>query len=63
VIFSLDYSDADFRAVADRFVAAASAMKRDGWWWRDPAATNCSIRRAVFKEIIAHRLSKLRGAA
>ena len=62
VIFSLDYSDADFRAIADRFVAAASAMKRDGWWWRDAAATNRSIRRAVLKEIIAHRVSKLRGA-
>src|SRR6516164_8604129 len=61
VIFSLDYSDADFRAIADRFVAAASAMKRDGWWWRDAAATNRSIRRAVLKEIIAHRVSKLRG--
>src|SRR5215831_14323208 len=62
MIFSLDYSDADFRAIADRFVAAASAMKRDGWWWRDAAATNRSIRRAVLKEIIAHRVSKLRGA-
>jgi glutamate-1-semialdehyde 2,1-aminomutase len=37
-------------------------MKRDGWWWRDAAATNRSIRRAVLKEIIAHRVSKFRGA-
>src|ERR1700754_569511 len=31
LIFSLNYSDDDFAAVADRFVAAASAMNRDGW--------------------------------
>ena len=37
LIFSLNYTDADFDAVADRFVAAAKAMQRDGWWWSDPA--------------------------
>jgi glutamate-1-semialdehyde 2,1-aminomutase len=56
LIFSLDYSDADFAAVADRFLAAANAMERDGWWWHDPALTNKSIRRAILKETIAHRL-------
>ncbi len=55
-IFSLDYTVADFDAVADRFVAAARAMHRDGWWWSDPAATNRSIRRRILWEIIAHRL-------
>ena len=56
LIFSLNYSAADFAAVADRFVAAATAMKRDGWFWHDPAATNKSIKRAIFKEMLAHRL-------
>ena len=33
LIFSLNYSDADFQAVAERFVAAARAMYEDGFWW------------------------------
>jgi glutamate-1-semialdehyde 2,1-aminomutase len=57
VIFSLNYTDADFQAVADRFVTAARAMEQDGWWWHPPAATNTSIKRRVLKEMIAHRLS------
>ena len=32
-IFSLNYTDDDFQAVADRFVAAARAMQGDGYWW------------------------------
>ncbi len=53
LIFSLNYTDADFHAVADRFVAAAKAMQEDGWWWSDPATTNKSIRRRLLREIIA----------
>ena len=55
LIFSLDYSDADFDAVLDRFVAAAQAMREDGWWWHDPALTNNAIRRSILREAIAHR--------
>jgi glutamate-1-semialdehyde 2,1-aminomutase len=60
LIFSLNYSDADFEAVAERFVAAAKAMQQDGWWWRDPATTNKSIRRGVLREIIAHLFKGIR---
>jgi glutamate-1-semialdehyde 2,1-aminomutase len=56
LIFSLDYSEADFEAVADRFVAAAKAMRRDGWWWSNPSLTNKSIKRAILKETIARLL-------
>ena len=55
LIFSLNYTDADFAAVADRFVAAARAMQDDGWWWCDAATTNKSIKRRILKEMIAHR--------
>jgi glutamate-1-semialdehyde 2,1-aminomutase len=57
LIFSLNYTEADFDAVSERFVAAAKAMREDGWWWHDPAATNKSIKRSILKEIIAHRFS------
>ena len=56
LIFSLDYSDGDFAEVCNRFVAAAQAMQRDGWWWKDDALTNKSIKRGILKEIIRHRL-------
>ena len=52
LIFSLNYSDADFAAVADRVVAAATAMQRDGWWWQDAALTNRAIRRQVLRELL-----------
>jgi glutamate-1-semialdehyde 2,1-aminomutase len=52
IIFSLNYTDADVAEVADRFVAAAAAMERDGWWWSDPATTNRSIRRRILREMI-----------
>jgi glutamate-1-semialdehyde 2,1-aminomutase len=54
-IFSLNYSDADFVAVCDRFVAAARAMEKDGWWWSDPALSNRAIKRGILREMIAQR--------
>jgi glutamate-1-semialdehyde 2,1-aminomutase len=56
LIFSLNYSDADFDAVADRFVTAATKMQQDGWWWCAPGATNKGIKRRLLKEMIAHGL-------
>jgi glutamate-1-semialdehyde 2,1-aminomutase len=57
LIFSLNYTDADFELVAGRMIAAAQAMQRDGWWWSTPLLTNQSIRRRVLREIIQARCS------
>jgi len=56
LIFSLDYTGADFAAVADCFVAAAKKMHDDGWWWSSPTQTNRSIKRTILREMLAHRL-------
>jgi glutamate-1-semialdehyde 2,1-aminomutase len=63
LIFSLNYSAADFAAVADRIVAAAEDMQRDGWWWSPPELTNRAIRRRLLKEMLQARFSSGSGAA
>jgi glutamate-1-semialdehyde 2,1-aminomutase len=60
LIFSLNYTEAEFEAVADRFVRAAESMKRAGWWWGDPLATNKKIKRRILREMVAHWLSPRR---
>jgi glutamate-1-semialdehyde 2,1-aminomutase len=61
LIFSLNYTEADFEAVADRFVTAAKMMQHDGWWWSHPATTNKSIKRRILREIVAHRFAVTRN--
>lgn len=55
LIFTLNLTDADFDAVADRFVSACETMRRDGWWWADTTSTNRSIRRRILREMWTHR--------
>jgi glutamate-1-semialdehyde 2,1-aminomutase len=57
LIFSLNYTEADFAQVADRFFAAAEKMKQDGWWWR-ASLTNKAIRRQILKEMIGSAFSR-----
>ena len=52
LIFSLDYSDADFDAVAERFVEACLQMQADGWWWSAPALTAKAIKRSILTEML-----------
>jgi glutamate-1-semialdehyde 2,1-aminomutase len=58
LIFSLNYTDADFDAVAERFVAACRAMRDDGWWSAAATATNKSIRRQVLGEVVVNALRR-----
>jgi glutamate-1-semialdehyde 2,1-aminomutase len=60
-IFTIDYTDEDFEAVAARILAAAAQMSAEGWWWSDPSLTNKAIRRRVLKEML--RARGLPGAA
>ncbi|MES2693151.1 MAG: aminotransferase class III-fold pyridoxal phosphate-dependent enzyme [Verrucomicrobiota bacterium] len=55
LIFSLNFTEGDFEAVATRFVRAAQAMQNDGWWWERPGATNREIRRNILKEAFWQR--------
>lgn len=55
LIFSLNYTHDDFEEVAKRFIRAAEAMQRDGWW-AHPAESDKAIRRQILKEILACRL-------
>jgi glutamate-1-semialdehyde 2,1-aminomutase len=55
LIFSLDYTDADFAQVAERFVAAAAQMQSEGWWSSGSELTNKAIRRRVLREILRAR--------
>jgi glutamate-1-semialdehyde 2,1-aminomutase len=62
LIFSLNYTQADFDAVGAKFVAAARAMQADGWWSGDPVQSNKLIRRGLFREMVREMLPRrLRG--
>ncbi|MEE7492001.1 aminotransferase class III-fold pyridoxal phosphate-dependent enzyme [Methylobacterium oryzae] len=58
MIFSFAYDDATFESVATRFVAAAQAMRADGWW-EGGAPSDRAIRRSILREVAAVRLGGL----
>jgi glutamate-1-semialdehyde 2,1-aminomutase len=60
LIFSLNFSDADFEAVAERFLAAAEAMRRDGWWETGALGTDRAIKRRILREMLAHAMAPRR---
>jgi glutamate-1-semialdehyde 2,1-aminomutase len=55
LIFSLNYTAAEFEQVAERLLSAARSMQADGWWWAEPTTTNKSIKRRILKEMIQAR--------
>jgi glutamate-1-semialdehyde 2,1-aminomutase len=54
-IFSLNYSETDFAAVADRFMAACEKMREGGWWYLPAGLTNKAIKRRILREMIHSR--------
>ena len=58
LIFSLDIDDALFADIVRRFVAAARAMREDGWWWTAPGLTNKALRRRMLREAVRVRLGR-----
>ena len=62
LIFSLNYSDADFEAVVERFVQAGRDMQAHGWWWPHPALSNKAIRRGILCELLAALQGRGTGA-
>jgi glutamate-1-semialdehyde 2,1-aminomutase len=61
LIFSHNFTDRDFTAVSDRFVAAARRMNTDGWWWHEPSLTNQQIRFRLAREMTRALLGAARA--
>ena len=52
LIFSLNYSDADFEAVVDRMVAAGRQMQQGRWWGGAVTESDRDIRRSMLREML-----------
>lgn len=51
MIFSLNYTDADFATVSSKFLQAARRMTWDGWWWTGSQLSNKDIKRQMLREM------------
>jgi glutamate-1-semialdehyde 2,1-aminomutase len=58
-IFSHDYTERDVQAVAGRFVAAARAMRADGWFWCPADATGAAVQRRILREMTTARITAI----
>lgn len=61
LIFSLNFTEQDFEQVAERFLAAAEAMRRDGWFETGALTSDKAIKRRILREMLAHTLPPLRA--
>jgi glutamate-1-semialdehyde 2,1-aminomutase len=63
-ILSHDLTDADCDAIGDRLVAAADAMRTDGWFWRDPAVPDAEFVRLTTRRVLRQTLrARARGSS
>ena len=59
LVFSLNFSEADFDDVAERFLAAAEAMRADGWYETGVLGTDRAIKRRILREMLSQVLPSL----
>jgi glutamate-1-semialdehyde 2,1-aminomutase len=52
IIFNLEFSDAEFEALVQAFVAAGQAMQKAGWWWTNGVQTPKTIKRRILREML-----------
>ena len=57
MIFSLNFTQADFQSFVEQFVQAARHMEKDQWWWVHEGQTNQKVRRAILKEVLREKLT------
>jgi glutamate-1-semialdehyde 2,1-aminomutase len=55
MVFSLNWTQADFDELCRRLLAACRAMQADGWWWHDAQVSNKTIRRGILREMLFGR--------
>jgi hypothetical protein len=51
-----NFSDSDYDVVMSRILAAAPIMQNDGWWWQHAGLTSTSVRKQMFRKMLAHSL-------
>ncbi|WP_133471366.1 aminotransferase class III-fold pyridoxal phosphate-dependent enzyme [Paraglaciecola marina] len=51
-IMNLSYTDQEFQQVIERFVASATQMQADGWWWSSAALTNKAIKKQFLNDML-----------
>jgi glutamate-1-semialdehyde 2,1-aminomutase len=54
LVFPIDLDEATFESIVGRFLAAARAMREDGWW-DGPPMRDRDIRRRVLREMLRRR--------
>lgn len=52
MIFSLNFTNEDFKIFTEKFVRAAQRMSADGWWWTPAGQSNKHIKRQILKEML-----------
>jgi len=61
LILPHDLTNNDLDEIGSRMLAAAGAMRADGWWWSSPALTARAVKRTILRESL--RAWRARGSS